>query len=198
MAMDAADDDDDDDFGDAKVEVVMNVMVAKKAVKAAKASVTAAKKSAKRPGGIKRLIGHLHIPWVHLPIGWLILLFLIDVGAFVFQREGWEKWGLYALAGTVLVLVPAVTTGLVLASEILPLKAAFPQDQNAILQHRNLAFATTGLCAAALALRLWRRNRLDTTLKWLYLALLAAATTLVAWTGHAGGAVARGKDWLPF
>ncbi|MFH2005514.1 MAG: hypothetical protein ABI333_02895, partial [bacterium] len=96
------------------------------------------------------------------------------------------------------VLVPAVITGLVLASEILPLKAAFPQEQAAILSHRNLAFTTTGLCAAALALRLWRRNHLDGTIKWLYLALLAGATTLVAWTGHAGGALARGKDWLPF
>ncbi|MFH2006940.1 MAG: DUF2231 domain-containing protein, partial [bacterium] len=104
----------DEDFGDAKVEVVMNVMVAKKAEQAAQASVTASKKSARRSGGLKRLLGRLHIPWVHLPIGWLILLFLIDVGALVFRREGWERWGLYALAGTVLVLVPAVITGLVL------------------------------------------------------------------------------------
>ncbi|MFH2005511.1 MAG: hypothetical protein ABI333_02880 [bacterium] len=77
---------------------------------------------AKRPGGIKRLFGCLHIPWVHLPIGWLILLFLIDVGTIVFHREGLERRGLYAFAGTVLVLVPAVITGLVLASEILPLR----------------------------------------------------------------------------
>ena len=35
-------------------------------------------------------------------------------------------------------------------------------------------------------------------LKWLYLGLVTAATVLVYATGHAGGSMVYGEDFLPF
>jgi uncharacterized membrane protein len=140
------------------------------------------------------VVGRLHSALVHFPIAWLLLLLLVDFVAFGLGREAWRQVGLYVLLGTALSFAPAIIAGFLRADQ-LP-KAA--DTTTLLVAHRNLALVTAGIFAAALITRLARRNRLAGAWKWGYLALLVAATVAVMWTGHKGGRLVYGTEFLPW
>jgi len=144
--------------------------------------------------GFLEYLGRMHPALVHFPIGWLIMLVLIDLGAFVLRLESFEKWGLYVLIGSVLSFVPAIITGL--------LNASYLQDNASTLTtlawHRNLNLLMAGLCVVALILRLKYRNRIAGGVKWAYLGLILIASVLMMAAGHMGGKMVFGENYLPF
>lgn len=145
------------------------------------------------PGFIE-YAGRLHPMAVHLPIGWLLALVLFDLAGLVFGREGYTKTGFWLLVLTVAAAVPAVITGLLRADELMAKGAQSPL----MADHRNLMLTVTGLCVAALGVRVFRRKVLDGAWRWLYLALLLSAAGLMAWGGHLGGQLVYGENFLPF
>jgi uncharacterized membrane protein len=139
-------------------------------------------------------IGRLHPALVHLPIGFLVLVLLLDLLALAAGREGLGPCGLGGLALAVLAAIPAVVTGLIRA-------AYLPTDAQTVAQiasHRNLALAATAVAAVALVVRLVRRNRFNGGVRWAYLALVLVAAMLIAAAGHNGGKLVFGESFLPF
>ena len=145
--------------------------------------------------GLVELIGRLHPALVHLPIAWLLMVLLLDVGTFLFRQENWAGAGLVALCATVASFVPAIVAGLIRASYIPSQDPAYLEMQ---ARHRNLAFVVGGLALVALALRLAKKNQLTGALRWAYLGLIAIAAALVGLVGHEGGKLVFGADFLPF
>ncbi len=144
--------------------------------------------------GLYEYTGRMHPAVVHFPIGWLVLLLLVDLGAFVLRRSGWEKWGLYVLIGTVASFVPAIVTGFIRGNHL-------PNDAGVLAEmadHRNLALVMAGLTTLALGIRLWRRNDLQRAYRYVYLLLIVASSALVLLTGHEGAKMVYGENYLPF
>lgn len=144
--------------------------------------------------GAAHLLGRLHPLTVHLPIGWFILLVLVDLGAFAFRRRGWERVGLPLLVGVVASFLPAMATGLLryyTQTEGTPSEALAEA-------HRNLILATAACCAAALALRWRSRDRFRGVARWSYWGLLVAASGLLVIGAHKGSQLVFGESYLPF
>jgi uncharacterized membrane protein len=138
-------------------------------------------------------LSRFHAALVHFPIAWLFLLVLVDLGTFVGGRP-WQQWGFLLGIGTVLTAIVAVVTGLV-RSQSMPVDAAM---RALIETHERLAITTTSLTAAAVLLRVISKNQLPGARRWLYLALLMTAALLIGLTGHMGGKIVFGADFLPF
>lgn len=144
--------------------------------------------------GFWEILGRLHPAVVHIPIGWLMMVVIIDMVAFVLGKDEWARLGLYALIGTVLSFFPAIITGLLIASSI-------PSDSPSLSlmeTHRNLNLLVTALCVAALALRIRKRNALEGGPKWSYLGLILLSAALLTLSGHLGGKMVFGENYLPF
>jgi len=146
-------------------------------------------------------LGHLHPVILHFPIAWLILLVFIDLGAYLFNRAGWERWGLYTHILTLLACLPAVGTGVLLEEGF---EDSWPDATHALAeQHELLMFIVTGVIAAALVWRLAWRNQPARWGKAVYLLLLLAAVGLIGYGAHLGGILVHGEDFfkvfsLPF
>lgn len=145
------------------------------------------------PGALE-LIGRFHSAVVHFPIAWLVMLLLVDLGTFVFGRVGWLNWGFYIIIGTIFSFVPVFITGFLTAVHI-------PQDTgifSLMVVHRNLNVVVAVICVTAFLLRLSRRNKIEGTVKWVYLGLILCSTVLIGISGHIGGKMVRGENFFPF
>jgi uncharacterized membrane protein len=151
---------------------------------------------ARRPPRLSatQLVGRLHPALVHLPIAWLVLLVLVELGSLIRRRQEWERTGLWLLLLAVASAIPAIATGLLRAEEML---AEAPEAAGLALRHRNLMFGAAGAAAVALALRLARRPPRGAW-RALYLAIVLAAAGLVGYGAHLGAKMVFGVDYLPF
>ncbi len=148
----------------------------------------------KKAIGFWEILGRLHPAVVHIPIGWLMMVVIIDLVALLLGRDEWASWGLYALIGTVLSFAPAIFTGFLNASSIAPDSPSFSLMET----HRNLNLLVSILCVAALMLRIKKRNALEGGSKWTYLGLILLSAVLLALSGHLGGKMVFGENYLPF
>jgi uncharacterized membrane protein len=164
------------------------------AVEPAEADAEGKNGEEKKEGGIFEVVGHLHPAVVHMPIGWLVLLFLLDLAAFLLNRPELLPAGPWVGLGVVLSFIPAAITGLLRFDGL-------PQDPEAAapaLLHRNVMYGCLILCIAALVMRVMNRNELEGRTKWIYLGLVASACLTVTIGGHLGGQLVYGNDFLPF
>ncbi|HET6347369.1 MAG TPA: DUF2231 domain-containing protein [Myxococcota bacterium] len=148
----------------------------------------------KKEGGFFEMVGHLHPAVVHMPIGWLVLLLLLDLAAFLLNRPELLPVGPWVGLGVVLSFIPAAITGLLRFDGL-------PQDPEAAapaLLHRNVMYGCLVLCIVALVVRVMNRNELEGRNKWIYLGLVASACLTVTIGGHLGGQLVYGNDFLPF
>jgi uncharacterized membrane protein len=145
-------------------------------------------------GGWQDVAGRFHNAVVHVPIGWVLMVLLLDALAFAFRRKDLETSGLWALGGALLAFAPACATGLLREDFV----GQTPEVKALIETHQALIFATIGVVAAAFLWRLGFRRNLTGARKGVYLSLVAGASVLVAIAGHWGGKVAWGPDYLPF
>jgi uncharacterized membrane protein len=144
--------------------------------------------------GLLEILGRFHPAVVHIPIGWLMMVVIIDLVTFAIGWKDWQQWGIYALAGTVLSFFPAIFTGFLNASSL-------PHDSpilSLMETHRNLNILVTALCIAALVLRFKKRSALKGGVKWIYLGLIFLSAALLALSGHLGGKMVFGVNYLPF
>jgi len=137
------------------------------------------------------LLGRLHPAVVHFPIGWLVLLLIMDSTAFVLRKTTLVRWGPFLLGGTVLSMLPAIATGLLRYS-------AYSEPDSLALDHRNLIFIMAALCLSALIVRLVKGNDLRGIVRWIYLLLILSATGLILMASHHGGKLVFGEAYLPF
>lgn len=132
------------------------------------------------------LLGRLHPVLVHLPIAALLLAALAE--ALVLLRG--ERW-----KPATAILVAAGTAGTIAAiASGLALEGAQPPEL--LQRHELLGWLTLagGLTAGGMLLAMrWVPMR-----RWPLLAVLLLTAALVALTGHAGGAMVWGADWLGF
>jgi uncharacterized membrane protein len=173
---------------DDDVEEVEDVAVVPAAANPAQAEADA------RRGGWADVIGRFHNAVVHVPIGWLLMVLVLDLLALVAGRRELEAAGLWALGGTLASFVPGIATGLLREDFV----AQTPDVQGLVGTHQALILAAAGVATAAFAWRLAFRRDLAGARKGAYLALIAVAAALVAVGGHWGGRVAWGRDYLPF
>jgi uncharacterized membrane protein len=151
----------------------------------------------KTPGQVAsafKVIGRIHSALVHVPIGWLTLLLLLDLATFLLKRADFERVGVYVLIGTVLSFFPAIAAGFLRMDEL-------TGDVNVpalMTLHRNLILLMATLTAVALMLRLFKRNQLRGFWKVSYISLIFAAVLLISVAGHVGGKLVFGENFLPF
>lgn len=144
--------------------------------------------------GLPELAGRLHPALVHFPIGWITLVLLLDLLALVLGRRELEQAGLWVLALGVLAFLPAVATGLLRAGTLTVSAGIYYPVET----HRNLAFLVLFICLVALATRFRARKNFTGTVRWVYLAMMAAAAGLIGFVGHLGGKMVYGENFLPF
>ena len=174
--------------GEEEIEEVAEEAVTVKAAPVA----TAADAEAER--GIGPTLGRFHPALVHLPIGWLLMVVLLDLVALRRGYEGFSQAAHFALGGTVLSFVPAIVSGLLREASY-----EAPADVHEIIEtHELVMFVTLGVVVAALALRTWRRHQWSGAPRTVYYGLILAAAGLVAYGGHLGGQAVFGADFLPF
>jgi len=138
--------------------------------------------------GLIAVIGYLHPAAVHIPIAWLLLLFLIDAATFLKGREELVTLGYWLLLGTLASMSIAIATGLV-RLDAMGLKGELLADAEL---HRNVQFACMALLSAAGILRWRNKNALSGKAQCIYLGLVALAALTVAVGGHLGGEMLYG------
>ncbi len=146
-----------------------------------------------QPPGFLEILGRFHPAVVHIPIGWLMMVVIIDLVTFVVGREDWAEWGFYALGGTVLSFFPAILTGFLKASTLATDSPIFSLMET----HRNLNMLVVSLCILAFLVRLGKRNRLEGRVRQLYLGLILLSAALLTISGHIGGEMVFGENYLP-
>jgi len=140
------------------------------------------------------LVGRLHPALVHFPIGWIVLVLVLELLTLVFGLSDLERAGHWVLGLGLLAMVPAIASGLLRAGSMtLAAGVYYPVET-----HRNLAFLAMVVCILALGLRFKVGSMLSGTMRWVYLVLIAVATVLIGLVGHLGGKMVYGENFLPF
>lgn len=143
-------------------------------------------------GGTRRILGRFHPPLVHFGIAWAVLAFPLALARMRFKGLGRVDLAVTA-AGAAGVAV-AVVTGWLHAPDVMG-----RPDVHALVElHEVMGLATLGVLVLALVARCVMERRWARPLVGLYAVLLAASLVLVLVTGHLGGKITFGEEFLPF
>ena len=138
-------------------------------------------------------IGKLHVLILHFPIALAVAAVAADVLWLATKRGFFKNAGLYCLIGAAIFAPPTVLTGSLLADD-LHLAADLADLAE---DHEHAGFATLGIVLGALAVRLiWMKKPEVKWLGTLYGVLMAALLVSISITGHLGGKLAFGQDYL--
>ena len=146
-----------------------------------------------QPVNTTDLISRFHPLVVHFTIGWLFLLFFVDLATFLGKITEWRRAGPLLLLATIVSAIPSLVTGLMREGFV----GGFFKQQLVGL-HENVMFAMIAACVLAFAVRVRARNRLGGGAAALYMLLIATAVFLVAVGGHLGAKMVYGPNYLPF
>jgi uncharacterized membrane protein len=140
-------------------------------------------------------LGHLHVLIVHFPIGLALGAAVADLLWLITRRSLFGQASLYCLVAAVLVTPAVLLTGDMLSDEL------FPADTNAKLaalveQHEDMAFVSFGLMVAAAAVRVIWIKRPAPWAPVAYGLLMLGLFVCIGITGHLGGKIVYGSDWL--
>lgn len=131
-----------------------------------------------------QVFGRFHIVLLHLPIGLLPGIFVLELGCMLLRRT--PPRGAIATLSVLAALTAgaAFAAGLVLADE------PYTQSQRELIaQHKNLAIAMTA-CCVLLPVLAFRKSRRP------FRVALAAALALSVFAGHVGGSLTHRSDFL--
>ncbi len=129
-----------------------------------------------------RYLGRLHLVVLHVPIGGLCSVILLELLHLVRPRAGFERAAGQVLGFTALASLPTFVAGLVLATE-------GGNAGSALDQHR---WAAAG--SVILIWGLWAvRPRVS---RWVYLPGLLATGAVLGLAGHLGGVLTHGSGYL--
>lgn len=146
------------------------------------------------PPGLMELVGRIHPAVIHFPIAWLTLLLLIETVALFTGKPEWSRFGLYVLILTLLSFVPAVTSGWILSKS----QGSDPDFIKLMTLHRNINISVALICVIAFILRLARAEKLQGRARLPYFLLILVSTALIMFSGHLGGKMVFGENYLPF
>ncbi|RZU29727.1 c-type cytochrome domain-containing protein [Edaphobacter modestus] len=135
-------------------------------------------------GSWQQFLGRFHPLVVHLPIGLILLLPVLEFGGRF--RSAWREAASVVLGCAVLCSAGAVVFGMLLAHG-----GGFSPDAVRIHMWGGL-FLCLGVIWCALIRPSWAMGRVG----WVYPASLIVVLILTAWTGHQGGSLIYGKTYL--
>jgi uncharacterized membrane protein len=133
--------------------------------------------------------GRFHPLIVHLPIGFILIAFLLECAS---RMKGYRNLG----HATAFVLMLGVLSALfaAVAGYLLSLSGGY--DEEALFWHQWLGIGVVIIAALAYALKVYpRKKRLATAAK-LYLPVFSVAVVLLMAAGHYGGSLTHGSDYL--
>jgi hypothetical protein len=134
-------------------------------------------------GDLAQFVGRFHLLLLHLP---LVLIILVPVFDLMGRRPQWAYFR--QAAGPVLSVAAFLTFVTALDGWLLAWSGGYRGHD--VTNHMWAGALLTGACAAA---SLARCGALPSRA---YPVLIAAALGLVVWTGHTGGSIAHGDDFL--
>ena len=138
--------------------------------------------------GDVRFTSHFHPLLVHFPIGLVLIAAVAELVAIVTGREDWRVVAVTNVWVGALFAVAAVVTGWILA-------ASTHVDDTASLEWHRWIGTAAALVAGGAALA-GSSARRSGTVRWSYRLALFGAAALVAATGHLGGLLVWGADFV--
>ncbi len=137
-------------------------------------------------------IGKLHVLVLHFPIALVMSALLADLLRLVWKSDFFKHAAVFCLVLAVLSAVPAVITGLAKARS-----QEFVGDYRSIVViHQWLGIMSLVLGTIIVVIRLLKRERLEKIWAVGYYILLFLLAAIIAATGHYGGMLVHGKDFL--
>ncbi len=143
---------------------------------------------------LRQIVGRNHAALVHLPIGLIMGVLLLELLALFFPKIPLGRSRLVLAIATGAGFLAAGLTGFLRAGEMF---AANPAPE-LLFEHRNLMIAAASLFTLALVQRIVRKDDLRGACRWIQLGLLVVAALLVAAGGHHGGQLVYGENFLPY
>jgi uncharacterized membrane protein len=135
-----------------------------------------------QPPDIALFFGHLHPMLVHLPIGMLTLLAILELAAWLPRSKNAN-----ASAGFIIALAAPLAVVAAICGWLLSLEGGY--DQTLLSWHKWLGIGTAAGSTAA-AVLYWRKQLNS------YRAVLFCTAALLMVTGHLGGSLTHGSDFL--
>ena len=139
-------------------------------------------------------IGKLHVLFVHFPIALALSTVLADFLFVVTRKDYFRICGIYCLILAAIAVIPTAITG----DNLLDMKR--PQLKPDYLHiadiHANLAITSLVLIISAAVIRGFQKNRLKKGWLVIYSVLIVLIFGFVSVTGHYGGMLTFGKDYL--
>ncbi len=139
-------------------------------------------------------IGKLHVVIVHFPIALAFCAVLADLLWIVTRKDRFRDAGVYCLVLAAISGLPVVVTGLAVA------RARGPElvgDYVSIVTiHKYLGIASFIIAGLAAGIRLGCRQQLKRWWLVAYCILMPALVISIALTGHYGGMLVHGKNFL--
>ncbi|GAA4237637.1 hypothetical protein GCM10022291_24990 [Postechiella marina] len=133
-------------------------------------------------------IGNFHPLILHIPIGALLGVFVLEVVNLIKPKLQLENASKILLWFTVISLIPAVIFGMFLAS-------SGGYNVEVLSFHKWLGWATALLCVWLLVFRLWAYTKSQKTIR-IYQGLLFINVILLTFAGHYGGSLTHGAGYL--
>ena len=132
-------------------------------------------------------VGRFHPVFVHLPIGFLLLAFLLEICSRFKKFENLEPAVPFTLLLGVASAFTAAATGILLSWD-----GGYGEDL--LWTHKWLGITVGVISLSALVLRLWFYEKLQ--LKKLYTFLMWGMVLCLMGAGHYGGSLTHGSDYL--
>jgi uncharacterized membrane protein len=142
----------------------------------------------------QQIIGRNHPALVHVPIGFILAVCLLEFLALCFPKIELGQATFILCLATVASFIPASLTGWLRAGELF----ASRQAPDLLFEHRNLIIAACAIFTVSVLLRVFRKDKLQGMAKTVYLGLLLLSMVLIGLGGHHGGQLVYGEDFLPY
>ncbi len=143
-----------------------------------------------------KLWQHLHGATTHFPIALVFMSVAFDMGALLFKKENWRIVGFWTLVACMILIVPAIASGLYGIYVDTGGKANFAAGgYNAVRTiqwHRNMSFFATGFLLIPTIWRVAKRDQLATDARVVCLCFVFLAMLFIAVAGYNGAYVPRG------
>jgi uncharacterized membrane protein len=148
----------------------------------------------REPDGLFQTIGRFHPVVLHFPIAWLLLLLMAETVVLTGLAGELNRWTMALLIVTMLSFIPAIVSGLGLASSHSTASNEFVEQ---MLLHRNFNIAAGVVLLSALVVRIKFGQVAGSKTRLVYFALVLAAAGLMGYGSHLGGEMVWGKGFLP-
>lgn len=143
-----------------------------------------------------RLWQHIHGATTHFPIALIFISVAFDLGALLFKKDNWRTVGFWTLVAGMILLVPAILSGLYGIYWDTTGKATFAAEgYNAIRTikwHRNMSFFAAGFLLVPTIWRVAKRDQLTAVAQVICLLFAFIAVAFITITGYNGAYVPRG------